>query len=76
MRTTIDLDEDIAAAVERLRRERSMGLSEAVNTLARAGLTIRTDRPPFVQRTAPLGLRVDVRDIGEVLDRLDALDRT
>ena len=74
MRTTIDLDDDILTAVQRLRQERSIGLSEAVNLLARAGLTVRNDRPPFVQRTASLGLRVDVRNIGDVLDHLDATD--
>lgn len=74
MRTTIDLDADVLAAVERLRRERSMGLSEAVNLLARAGLTLRSDRPAFVQRTSPVGLTVDVRNIGAVLDQLDTAD--
>ena len=37
MRTTVTLDEDVAAAIERVRRERSIGLSEAVNTLVRPG---------------------------------------
>ncbi|MCL2780501.1 MAG: CopG family transcriptional regulator [Actinomycetia bacterium] len=70
MRTTIDLDEDVRLAVERLRAERGLGLSEAVNTLARAGL-----KPParerYVHRGAKLGLRVDVANVGEVLDLLD-----
>ncbi|MEA2130053.1 MAG: hypothetical protein QOJ85_2944, partial [Solirubrobacteraceae bacterium] len=39
MRTTLTLADDVAAAVEKLRRERSIGLSEAVNELVRAGLT-------------------------------------
>lgn len=38
MRVTIRLDPEVAAA-ERLRRERGMGLGEAVNELARAGLS-------------------------------------
>ena len=48
MRTTLTLADDVAAAVERLRRERSIGMSEAVNELVRAGLTTQ-DRPapPF-----------------------------
>src|SRR3954447_3348982 len=38
MRTTVTLANDVAAAVERLRRERSIGVSEAVNELVRNGL--------------------------------------
>ena len=75
MRTTISLDDDVVAAVERLRRDRSMGLSEAINTLVRAGLTVRRERPSFRQRTASLGLRVDVTNVGEALEHLEDLDR-
>lgn len=64
------LDDDVAAAVERLRRERSIGLSEAVNALVRAGLAVRPDRPAFRQRTATLGLIVDVTNVGEALEQL------
>ena len=31
MRTTVALDDDVVAAVERVRRERGLGLSEALN---------------------------------------------
>jgi metal-responsive CopG/Arc/MetJ family transcriptional regulator len=75
MRTTVSLDEDVAAAVERLRRDRSMGLSEAVNELARAGLTAKRDARPFKQRTARLGLKLDVTNVGEALDLLDDANR-
>jgi Arc/MetJ family transcription regulator len=71
MRTTVDLDDDVLAAVEQLRREEGMGLSEAVNRLARAGLRPRPVRSPFRQRTAALEFAVDVRNVGEVLDLLD-----
>lgn len=37
MRTTITLD-DVVAAIERLRREERIGVSEAANRLIRAGL--------------------------------------
>ena len=43
MRTTVRLDPEVAAAAERLRRERNIGLGEAVNELARAGLALRLD---------------------------------
>jgi metal-responsive CopG/Arc/MetJ family transcriptional regulator len=75
MRTTVSLDDDVAAAVERLRRDRSMGLSEAVNELARAGLTVKQRARPFKQRTARLGLKLDVTNVAEALELLDELQR-
>lgn len=71
MRTTVNLDDDVTAAVERLRRERGLGLSEAINELARAGAQPTGKRAPFRQPTRPMGMRVDVTNIGEVLDTLD-----
>jgi metal-responsive CopG/Arc/MetJ family transcriptional regulator len=71
MRTTVNLDDDVAAAVDRLRRERRLGLSEAVNELVRAGLAAKPRRPRFRQRTASLGLRVDVTNVAEALEVLD-----
>ena len=71
MRTTITIDDDVAAAVELLRREQGLGISDAVNRLARAGLTRKTDRTPFRQRTARIGLTVDVTNVTEALENLD-----
>lgn len=75
MRTTIRLDDDVAASAEKLRRERHIGLGEAVNELARAGMAaIGSGRTEFVQQTASLGLKVDVSNVAEALDLLDSLD--
>jgi len=71
MRTTISIDDDVAAAVDRLRRERGLGLSAAVNQLARAGMRATPKRRAFRQRTARLGLQIDVSNVAEVLDTLD-----
>jgi hypothetical protein len=71
MRTTVSLDDDVAAAVDRLRRERNIGLSEAVNELIRAGLARRRSRTPFQQRSVDLGLRIDVSNVAEALDLLE-----
>lgn len=71
MRTTLKLDDDVAAEAERLKRAEGIGLSEAINRLARAGMVQRKDRAVFVNRSAPIGLKVDVSNIGEVLDLLD-----
>jgi metal-responsive CopG/Arc/MetJ family transcriptional regulator len=71
MRTTVNLDDDVASAVDRLRRERSLGLSEAVNELIRASLATRPSRRPFRQRSQPMGLVIDVSNIGEAIEQLD-----
>ena len=73
MRTTVTLSKDVAAAVERLRRDEGIGPSEAVNLLVRRGLAAMADeRPkPYVHKSYPLGLKVDVTHIGEVLDLMD-----
>ena len=71
MRTTVTLEADVAAAVERARREADVGVSEAVNRLIRAGLTVREQPAPYVHETHELGLKVDVANIGEVLDLLE-----
>jgi hypothetical protein len=71
MRTTLSLDDDVAAVVQRLREERHIGLSDAVNELIRAGLTVPARRTAFRQRTASVGLRIDVSSVADALERLD-----
>ncbi|MGH3813808.1 MAG: ribbon-helix-helix protein, CopG family [Pseudonocardiaceae bacterium] len=71
MRTTVSLDDDVAAAVQRMRAERNIGLSEAVNELARAGLAVPSQRTRFVQRTFPMGARIDITNIGDALEYLE-----
>jgi Arc/MetJ family transcription regulator len=70
MRTTVTLDDDVAAAVERVRRQRGIGVSAAVNELVRAGLGADRSRRAFRQRSHDLGLRVDVSNVAEALDLL------
>lgn len=76
MRTTVRLDDDVAAAADTLRRERNIGLSEAVNELARAGMQRSPPRQEFRQRTQHVGLRLDVSNVAEVLELLDERERT
>ena len=71
VRTTIDLDPDVLAAVEALQHERRLGRSEAVNELVRAGAAVRSAHEPFVQRTASLGLKIDVSNVAEALEALE-----
>jgi Ribbon-helix-helix protein, copG family len=75
MRTTVNLDDDVAAAVEELRRERGVGLSQAVNELARTGLRRSAQRRRAITFTPrALGIKTDVSNVAEVLERLDAED--
>lgn len=71
MRTTVDLEDDVAAAVEKARRERGIGLSAAVNELARAGLTTPARSKPFRQRTYKLGTGLDVSNVADALETLE-----
>lgn len=72
MRTTIDLDDDVAAAVARMRKDEGKGLSEAVNELARRGLTVKKERKPYVHKTYDLGIpKMNLDNIGEVLEQLE-----
>jgi hypothetical protein len=73
MRTTITLDDDVQTAVDRIRREEGVGVSEALNRLARAGLErgqpVRRKR--FVQRTRRLGIRIDLTSVQDAIEQLD-----
>jgi hypothetical protein len=72
MRTTITLEPDVAAEVERLRRLEGIGVSKAVNRLVRAAMVAPRPRITYRHQAADVGLRVDVANIGDILDLLDA----
>jgi hypothetical protein len=72
VRTTITLADDVAAAVEQLRRERGQGISDAVNELVRRGLTASSRPKRFRQRTSALGMpALPVDDVAGLLEVLD-----
>ena len=72
MRTTLTLADDVLAAVEQIRRERGIGLSEAVNELVRAGLVQREPRKPFRQKTYDMGeCFVDLSNVWEAIETVD-----
>ncbi len=71
MRRTVTLADDVAAAVERLRKERGLGLSEALNELARAGLRQRGKRKGFSQESHSIGLKIDLTDVADALELLE-----
>jgi metal-responsive CopG/Arc/MetJ family transcriptional regulator len=72
MRTTFTLDDDVAAEVERRRRERGVGISEVVNDLIREAMVRRPKLRPYNHRSESVGLKIDVANIGDVLDLLDS----
>jgi ribbon-helix-helix CopG family protein len=67
MRTTLTIDDDVAAQLERLRRSRDVSLKELINDALRRGLQELSTKPkpkkPF---------RTKAVDVGEVyLDNVD-----
>lgn len=72
MRTTINIAPDVEAEIERLRREEGLGISEAINVLARRGMAAGGAKRPEVRvKPVDVGLRIDVTNVAEVLDLLD-----
>jgi len=52
MRTTVEFDNDTAQALEQLRRETGMGVSQALNYLIRRGLLSRPETKPFAANSS------------------------
>ncbi|MBW7917365.1 MAG: ribbon-helix-helix protein, CopG family [Trueperaceae bacterium] len=72
MRTTVVFEPDTAAAVDALRRERGVGVSEAVNELIRRGLLTQVPAEErFEQRTYHLGLKMDVSNVADAIEVLE-----
>lgn len=71
MRTTITFDDDVAAAIERVRREGGVGVSTAVNDLIRRALAHPQPRRTFVQQTSSGMARIDVTNVAEAVELLD-----
>jgi hypothetical protein len=76
VRTTVNLEDDVASEVARLRRERGLGLSEAVNELARAGLVATRTQYVYHHSTHDMGALVDLSNVADVLELLDETDRS
>ena len=67
MRTTLTLDDDVAAVIERLRRDRDTNLKDIVNEALRKGLSDLNARP---KRREPS--QTQVVDLGRM--RLPSID--
>ena len=74
MRTTVRLNSEVAAAAREISRTQHISLSQAVNSLAAAGLA--TARPPsrveFIQPVERMGRMIDVSNVADALELLDS----
>ena len=70
MRTTLTIDDEIAARLQRLQRERGISFKEAVNATLRAGLDGTSRAPTYRLPTYRMGVRPGV-DLDRAL-QLDA----
>ena len=75
MRSTVTLEDDVAAAVQQLRREEGIGFSAAINKLIRAALIGRRAPKRFRQRSMKMGAYlVDVSNAAEAIELAEGPD--
>ena len=77
MRTTVTLDADTESLLREAMRQRGQTFKQALNDAVRrglAGVTADPERPPFVQRSFPMGLRAgyDLGNLSGLESDLDA----
>ena len=68
MRTTVTLDADTESLLRDAMRQRGQTFKQALNEAVRrglAGMALETERPPFNQRSFPMGLRAGY-DVGKL----------
>lgn len=74
-RTTLTLEDDVAARLREASRRSGRPLKAVVNDALRAGLDAERSgaRPPFRVRARPMGLRAGIAldDISAVLERIE-----
>ena len=76
MRTTLTLDEDVAAKLRAEARRTGLTFKQVVNSLLRLGLNMRarpTALAPFKVKAKPLGLQPGLTydNIGDLLERTE-----
>jgi adenine C2-methylase RlmN of 23S rRNA A2503 and tRNA A37 len=77
MRTTLTLDDDVAAQLERLRRQRDLKFRELVNDVLRRGLRDMSGEPrkrkAFRTRTFDMGQPlINIDNVAETLGHLES----
>ena len=81
MRTTLTIDDDIAARIEDRRRRDGLSLKQVVNLLLREGLRSSRQKPgakPYRTKTHELGLRpgFDATRLNQLVDELEVDERS
>ncbi|MGI9036657.1 MAG: ribbon-helix-helix protein, CopG family [Pyrinomonadaceae bacterium] len=79
MRTTITIDEDIAARLDELQRSRKISFKKAVNLLLRQGLAVEEKPPklkPFKIKARSLGKTNEQFNLDKISETLDKLDES
>ena len=75
MRTTLNLDDDVAVELAEVARRDGSSLSRAANKLLRRGLRSEREKPaiePYVPPTFDTGhVLLDVTDVADALQALD-----
>ncbi len=70
MRTTVTLDDDVVASLERIQQERRVSFKEAINSTLRVGLAGEREARPYRLPTYRMGVRPGI-DLDRAL-QLDA----
>jgi predicted transcriptional regulator len=76
VRTTLTLDDDVAARLQSEARRTGTSLKQVVNDSLRLAFTLRRElerQEPFVVRPQPMALRpgLDYENVGELLEQLE-----
>ncbi|MPZ53647.1 MAG: hypothetical protein GEU79_13105 [Acidimicrobiia bacterium] len=69
MRTTVTIDDDVAALIEQERRRTGETFKEVLNRMLRTATHRDADGPPLPK--VPGELQMDISDVSVVLARLD-----
>ena len=76
MRTTLNIDDDLAAQMSSLAGEQRRSVSRVANDLIRAGLRSIRERPGIVPYSAPtFDTGEPLVDVADVASALEVLDR-
>ena len=73
VRTTVTLDEDVAASLQRVARERQVSFKVALNEAVRAGLGVGSGARPYRVPSRRMGARPEV-DLDRALALADRLE--
>ncbi|MEL4357703.1 MULTISPECIES: CopG family transcriptional regulator [unclassified Luteococcus] len=74
MRTTVNLEAEAERLVADLRREKQLGLSEAVNELIRRGAASHRTDYVFPEMTFEMGAKIPLESTSALLELLDEVD--